>query len=443
MKRMALPLALAGVLALAVASAGAERLPSSFGSSQLDRSFGDGGKVVEPGHLLGIGGPAAAADRKGRIVVASTATGSSIRLARYLPNGRLDRSFGSGGTVTASIGGGVEANAVAVDGRGRIVVGGLIRTERGIGGGFVARFLPDGALDTSFGSGGFASAFSAGSAFNAVAFDHHGRIVAAGFSNAGRSQFAVARFTRDGSLDSGFGSGGTRIVPFRLSSKAYAVTIDARDRIVMAGQRATPAPGGATQFALARLQPNGSFDPSFGVGGRVTGVMGSGPLAGPGLTAGLYAVAIVPTGRIVAAGDAFFHGTKWDFTVLGYKPNGRLDRRFASRGIAHTSFGLRDHAAALALDGAGRITVAGAASNPCGRYTCSSFGIARFSAAGARQRGFGVDGRARTSIGFTSAATSVVPQRRHRVILAGITSDRHVNSTRLALAKYVTRTVHR
>jgi uncharacterized delta-60 repeat protein len=429
---------LAGICVLAAAGLAVAALePRSIGSFQLDRSFGHGGLVLAPGRLPPTS-PAATAAGKGRTVTVVDGP-QDVELARYLPNGRLDPSFGSGGAADTGVSSDYDVRAAMRDSRGRILVAGAIQQLPSVGPGFVARFRPDGELDPSFGDDGVTT--SGIQAFYAIAVDGHDRALAAGYFGHGHSQMAVARFDQNGSLDTRFGNGGTVELGSAKPSKAFAVAIDDRGRVLLAGQRVSDRPGGPTpeRFALARLRPDGSPDPAFGAHGRVEKTTGSGRLRGRGLANGIYSVGIAPNGDIVAAGDASFRRTSWDFTVVRYRPNGGLVRGFGHRGTAHTSFGLADHAAAVAIDDGGRITVAGTGMGPCGRSNCTGFGIARFDSNGSPEPGFGSRGRARTPIGCCAAGTALVPQPGHRAVLAGYSTIRHTVNERLALVGYSTR----
>jgi uncharacterized delta-60 repeat protein len=122
--------------------------------------------------------------------------------------GSLDSSFGTGGKVLTDLGagGGVATDAV-LQSNGDIVVSGTFG---------LARYLPNGRLDQSFGTGGIASAGFAfdGDSGTGVAFQPDGKIIWVGsqgnssFTPGGTFEFAVARFNSNGTLDSGFGTGG-------------------------------------------------------------------------------------------------------------------------------------------------------------------------------------------------------------------------------------------
>jgi uncharacterized delta-60 repeat protein len=443
------------------------KLRPSFGSFQLDRSFGDGGIVARSGPH--VNGEAAAGDSSGRIIVVAdlfrdNGMQRGVQLSRYARSGRLDPSFGSGGTLTTVIRSPAskdqgDVSSIAVDDAGRIVVAGEIPAVNGdFQGGFVARFLPDGSVDTSFGRGGVATAIPGGG-FNALAIDRRGRIVAAGFGHSPRRpQLAVARFGPTGGLDPGFGTGGIVTVAsqkFPLG-EAHAITLDGRRRIVLAGQLRGFVKGGGfvSHFGLVRLAPDGSRDASFGAHGTVATAIGS-PRAVP---TSAQSVAIPPDGGISVAGQAYYGGEKgWQFTLARYRPNGRLDAAFGRDGIAHKSFGPHEDAfaAALAIDGDGRITVGGSATAPCEARRplppCHGvpdsnelqFAIARYRPNGEPARAFGVDGRARTVIGTESEPGALVPEGRHRAVLVGQATRRGSHLSTLALARYLTRPVRR
>ncbi len=153
----------------------------------LDPSFGDDGKVLTRYRGTRAAAYSAVIRRSGRIVVAG---GSDWRfaLARYRPNGRLDHRFSDNGKVRTSFGDRprdrATAKSVAIDSRRRIVA---------VGGDFkLARYMPDGRLDRSFGTRGkVASAVGNHLApASSAAIDRRDRIVVAG----GHANFLVARF---------------------------------------------------------------------------------------------------------------------------------------------------------------------------------------------------------------------------------------------------------
>jgi len=176
----------------------------------------------------------------GRIVTAGMKD-DDFAVARYNRDGSLDTSFDSDGKVTTDFGVAVDAaRGVALHPDGRIVAAGF-------GGDFVlARYNSDGSLDTSFDSDGkLITDFGAFNPATDVAIHPDGGIVAAGFSGDDEFDFALARYRRDGTLDTSFDSDGKVTTNFGTSDVAQAVAIQPDGRIVAAG-----VSGG--DFALAR-----------------------------------------------------------------------------------------------------------------------------------------------------------------------------------------------
>src|SRR5438105_3059188 len=154
-----------------------------------------------------------------------------------LSDGTLDPDFGTNGIVLPSPS---EARAIAIQPNGRIVVAGATAQNR-FG---VARFLPDGSIDTSFGGGdGEAIVWfrfppnGCFGGFNDVAVQPDAKVVAVGVACG---EVGVARFLPDGTLDPTFGSGGTVRTPVSKrgeDAEANAVTLQPDGKIVVAGSR--------------------------------------------------------------------------------------------------------------------------------------------------------------------------------------------------------------
>ena len=195
----------------------------------------------------------------------------SLVLARYNSNGSLDTSFGIGGSVVTGL---LRGSDVVIQPDGKIVVAGDSPGPQMNGDFAVARFNSDGSLDTSFGIGGVATAdvSAEGDQAFAVALQSNGKIVAAGrafnFNNGTFVDFALARFNGDGSLDAGFGNGGkvTTHFGFRDNEQALDVAIQPDGKIIAAGTVVATF----SDFALARYNIDGSLDAGFGNGGKVT-----------------------------------------------------------------------------------------------------------------------------------------------------------------------------
>jgi uncharacterized delta-60 repeat protein len=180
----------------------------------------------------------------------------------------------------------------------------------------VLRLLPDGTIDTTFGTNGWAFvAFDQGGSLfdeaNALCVDSTGRIVLAGdFSNLQSNDWAVARLQQNGQIDPNFGSGGRVVLSFDLGGynddrvKSVACLPDGRILVggsVDTGGYAYQVANDEGYFAAAvMLKSNGTADPNFGTLGRY--------LEGDANTA--YAAAIINPTRFAMTGDyVYFPGT--------------------------------------------------------------------------------------------------------------------------------------
>lgn len=181
-----------------------------------------------------------------------------VGLARFTGTGVLDASFGTNGITKANLGMGdvpKEPFDFAIQSDGRIVVAG----EAQVAGNFnalLARFTTTGALDATFGIGGVTttSFTTQGDQANAIALQSDGKIVIAGRTALfGTSDFALARYTTDGALDVTFGTGGKVVVDFLSGvDAAQAIAIQADGKIVAAGSARN---GNSIGLGMVRVVP--------------------------------------------------------------------------------------------------------------------------------------------------------------------------------------------
>jgi uncharacterized delta-60 repeat protein len=366
----------------------------------LDRSFGDGGKV-RTRFEVHDGAYSVATYSHGRTVAAGVTSSGKFALARYRRNGTLDDSFSGNGKVRTDFGGGASARSVAIDAKRRIVaVGDDCGVDDSDCDFALARYHRNGSLDRTFsGDGRVVTDFGASAGARSVAIDSRGRIVVAGPSGG---QLAIARYKQNGGLDPSFGSDGTVMTEFGgPADVSGSVAIDLLNRIVVVGSS-------AGDFALARYRPNGTLDPSFGGDGEVmTDFRGSSHAS---------SVVIGFHGRIVAAGGT----ASGKFALASYKRNGTLDDSFSGNGKLRTKFG-RHGANSVAIDSHGRIVAVGGEDD---------FRVARYGRSGRLDRSFSGDGKVTTHLAFASAE-SVAIDSRNRIIVAGF------NSGHFELVRYV------
>ena len=348
-------------------------------AGRLDRAFNHGHVQFGPKEKAGGSiGSAVAIQRDGKILVTGVVTDRSglaqmgMLAVRFTSAGRLDRSFGSGGTTTL-LGGtaGGAANGLALQRDGKILLAGSALGTDGLPRIALARLDTHGRPDHSFAANGISVAQGSqdlgrdGTA-DAVAVQPSGGIVVAGSArpNLQTQNAVLARFNSRGSLDTSFGSGGSFVVPANVQGGGGAVLFQAlsvvgNGEIVAAGSAASD--GVTPAYALAvRLSSSGRPVGSFGRGGIVAlasqiGTVTVNPI--PGATG----VAIARRGTIVLAG-AFVDSGQSEVSLWSLNGRGAIVRSGTVRTklIKSLSSG---GANALAIDSLGRIVVAGTSNN--------------------------------------------------------------------------------
>jgi uncharacterized delta-60 repeat protein len=339
-------------------------------------------------------------------------------------DGDLDPTFGTGGMVTTDIGRSTDiANAVAIQADGKLVVVGQTYKQNDYSNEdfVVTRYNTDGTLDTTFGRGGKVRTDFPGLAAvpSAVVIQSDGKIVVAGgafpqFTFAGN--FEVVRYNPNGSLDRSFGNGGIVTTTFPEGSYAFDVALQPDGKIIAGGTVFVdfiPGELSDTDFALARYNPNGSLDTTFGNGGTVmTDFFGNEDDA--------FSVLIQPDGKIVAVGSANNPATYYDFAAVRYLSNGTIDTTFGVAGKVSTDFGDQnfDRARSAALQPDGRIVAAGFAISQNGGV--QNFAIARYTSNGVLDTTFSRDGKTEIDFGdCCQSANKVLLQSDGKIITVG------------------------
>jgi uncharacterized delta-60 repeat protein/uncharacterized repeat protein (TIGR01451 family) len=357
----------------------------------LDTTFGGGtGKVVTDfnGTSDRIWGITLQPDGKivavGETVSAVFPGTNDIAIARYTTAGALDTTFGGTGKVTTDHGGGANnsAYAVAMSGTNIIVAG----TENVSGNldFMVARYTTAGVLDPTFGTLGVTTlGFSGGNdVARAVAIDGTGNIVLGGYANNGSDDdFAVARFTPAGVLDTTFvaGAGKAAVNIFSPGSadQAFALVI-VGSTIVLAGSAFNPSTNNK-DFALVRYNNAGAL------GGIVTTDFGNSPDVA-------QALAVQSNNKVVAAGFSRYSASSDDFALARYNTDGTLDTTFGaadpnSPGNKTGKLTMRisnadERAYGVAQEFDGKLVAAGFATTANSNPVAHDFALARFNADG-------------------------------------------------------------
>jgi uncharacterized delta-60 repeat protein len=265
---------------------------------QVDPTFGDEGIVLTliEGWHASISALSIAPDQTIVAVGRNYPVGQyDLALAHYLADGSLDPSFGGDGIVVIDLSSGGDDMGLAVDLQddGKVVVGGI---DGGIGS--LVRLNADGSLDQGFGDQGVVDS-------PLPVVDVH--VLPDGGILALRADFTLTRYTSTGIPDPSFGDAGTVTVAFSEPAASYALDVQADGAIVVAGS--IGADFSAQSIAVARLDPRGRLDRSFGTGGRaVANVTGS--------SVGQDVVA--QDHRIVVAGHTILDGRGSEFILAAF-----------------------------------------------------------------------------------------------------------------------------
>jgi uncharacterized delta-60 repeat protein len=407
-------------------------LPAAAAPGDLDRTFSGNG-WVRTYDIFGYskrffpkGAEDVAIQPDGKILaVSELQDGNShwwFGVYRWLPNGDLDRSFGSGGWVANDLGAFPMPHTVALQADGKILVGGQVECpDQQLCFGIV-RYRKDGSIDGSFGASGVARTTFPGARcgceIHDIAVQRNGRIVAVGWRfRGGDAQddmlLAVARFLPDGRLDPGFSRDGRLSLDFGYGDDlGSSVAVQADGRIVVGGV-ASYRYRTEADFAVVRLRQNGTLDQTFSRDG-----MQSVNFVGRRYD-DLYGLDLQPDGHIVAAGLSAVGYRREDprIAVLRLNRNGRLDRRFGKRLLKPGASG--GYARAVLADGAGGIIVGGLAYDDSELDT-AAWAVVRYRSSGVLDRSFGRGGIVLGDFGTGADwVGALAAQRDGKIVAAG------------------------
>jgi uncharacterized delta-60 repeat protein len=335
-------------------------------------------------------------------------------VGRYTINGTLDPSFNKIGYQRFLVGNKTTLYTVAIQQDSLIVVGGYSLTDQSDF--IVARFNPDGSLDTTFGGTGYVTTrIGTGASIHDIKIQADGKIVAAGCAIQDVPQCVVARYNPDGSLDQAFGNSGITLTQIDLQSSALAVELQTDGKIVIAGYAYNDS---NEHFTLVRYNADGSLDETFGIKGIVHTEIG--------ICSHANAIALQADGKIIAAGytsDRFLN----DFALARYDINGILDPSFNETGIVITESDYDSTIKAIVIQPDGKIVAGGY--NFGAIYT--TFALARYLPSGDLDASFGTNGIAFTPIGDVAQIDSLILQNDGKIIAGGF-SDNNI-----AIARYL------
>lgn len=257
-------------------------------------------------------------------------------VARFTETGELDASFGINGvTLIDEAGQNGEFNSVYILPSGKILAGGSLydSVNSGLFDILLVQMNPDGQLDPSFGDGGIVkSDFVAGlEGILGIAVQADGKIVTVGGLVENSYDMMVARYNPDGTYDSSFGNNGfLQIGTSIVTEIAFDVAL-VNDKILFCGFSITDGTVQG-QMTLFRLNGDGSFDASFGNGGKVLKEIGAIPFG--------RKLVVQNDGKVLVSGESTSNITSSDgfLWICRFNADGTTDETFGDAGgIAQTT----------------------------------------------------------------------------------------------------------
>lgn len=404
---------------------------SGIQAGTLDGSFGIGGKVAtdnfnsdDPHGVFIL--------PDGKILVAGQSAQNTFQMflpspmaIRYNSDGTLDTTFGTNGKVRT--GGVMSVSDVLLQPDGKILfAGGSDPTYNTSPNDFaLVRLNADGSLDQSFGTGGkvitnIFSLYGGKESIGEILLLPGGKILAIGGSinsffpgdpNPDPPAIEFARYNSDGSLDTSFGTGGVKSIPYNSgppiglgSQSIRGASLLPDGRFLVLGYNPSFSGG-----YLIRFNPDGTFDGTFGVNG-VTGNNGS-------------HLTLQPDGKFIVTENVSSPG---GFEFYRYHSDGSLDTSFGVNGRVYTTFPqYRASAREVVLKANGEIYAVGNTEDNGGGN--SIFAIARYNANG------GLLAKTTTTFAYPSSATALAFQSDGRIVVAGTVSP---SFSDVAIARY-------
>lgn len=395
-----------------------------------DLSFGDNGlllKAIGAGHSESH---TMAVQPDGKIVMAGivqigSSNNADFALIRINPDGSLDNSFGENGVVTATAYINDQANAVAIQPDGKILISG--QSFLGGSAGYqtvVMRFSSTGVVDNSFGTNGKVTITPLQNT-NTMALQSDGKILVAGAMN---DNFGMARLNTNGTLDTSFGTNGYVMNMLKdewgadCVSYIMKIALQTNGKIVASGFAVSP--NNYNDIAIARYNTNGSLDNSFATGGVLMSNLG-------GLSDFGTSVKIQPDGKIVIGAHkeiGLIPGVpEYDAAIIRLNVNGTYDNSFGTNGVSYIHLTEEaTYVSDIALQDDGKIVVAG----QYVIYTASQFDffVARLNADGSTDTSFGTGGhKIYNPYNTNDDIKSVLIQNDGKIVVSGHVKNPNTN----------------
>jgi len=320
----------------------------------LDSTFGPNGNgkitISFSGRDFARGG--VVRDTQGRLIVAGyDGVGDKYEVARLLENGALDSSFGTGGKVIESSANTRRITGVKLNKNGKIVLFGETTSDDLV----VIQLNTNGLLDTSFGDSGIKLINAGGTMRSRSEFiiDPQGKIIVVG-DNEDDDDFVIARLNADGSFDTKFGNNGIAIIDIPTKRAEGGIALTRLGKIIVLGTSKSNSNDSMVAF---QLNNDGSLDTAFGTNGSTIVSVSDTDNGNGGIT-------------IDSWGNIYLYGTEANnvcIILARLKPNGLLDITFGNNGITLIGPNLEADGGGITIDAQGRIVLLATQRNPSDR----------------------------------------------------------------------------
>ncbi|WP_186644579.1 delta-60 repeat domain-containing protein [Fluviispira vulneris] len=298
-------------------------------------------------------------------------------------NGILDKSFAKKGIVQTTINTKSQISSHVVLADGSVIAGGFSILNNGTSVFTLAKYNKDGSLSSSFGTGGIVqTAIGGEAAINALVAMPDGSIIAGGYSKncANNSLFTLVKYKPDGRINPTFGSRGiVQTLIGNSTSMIRSLTLLNDGNILAAGYSLQDDK--SPIMTLAKYNGYGTLVEEFGDDGIV--------LTQSGLSSQFFTAITLPDNSIVAGGYVNIDLFTKVYALAKYNSLGKLDSSFGANGVSLTPIGMASYVLSLAVSADGAL-IAGGYSEGVERI--SFFTIAKFDNKGNLQSNFGENG---------------------------------------------------
>ncbi len=365
-----------------------------------------------------------------RILVCGTGTtetnAEDFVIARFRPDGTVDSTFNQTGfRVIDFFGKDDFCYAMALQQDGKILITGIATTLVPKRKTAIVRLLEDGTFDKSFGTNGIVinGDDQYGENPRAIIYQPDESIIVTGSVQVGAATLlcAIFKYEEDGTPDLTFGENGLvkTIVPEGFNPSFGILQEDGK--IITGGSLL----GNTIESLILRFTTEGVVDSSFGTNGvaRINYFNED---------HNAYSVAFQADQKLlVVAGIT--HSGKRDFCVLRYTTNGTIDSTFGTNGRVITPFSSGSNTAhAVSVQDDQKILLAGF----LGTTPNHDFALARYTTTGSLDAGFGIGGKVITDFGEDDVAFAMAIQTDKKIVLAGHTID-NAEIGDFAVARYL------